>query len=65
MIERLKAIIDCYGAKHQCLKCAEEVAEFQSELIKCINQKGSVNALTEELADMLLTVEYVKLVFWY
>lgn len=61
--ERIKRILQYYGPRQQCLKCAEEIAEFQTELMKCINQKGNREHLAEEMADMLLTVEYVKLVF--
>ncbi len=62
-IERLSDIFRYYGARNQLMKCAEETAEFQAELIKCINGKGNVAAVTEELADLLITVEYVKMAY--
>lgn len=59
MIEILKEAILYYGARHQEDMCIEECAE----LIQAINKKhrGKAHNIPEEIADVEITLEYLKL----
>lgn len=58
--EILKEAINVYGAEHQENMCIEECAE----LIQAINKKhrGLDSNLIEEIADVEITIEYLKLI---
>lgn len=59
----IKAIAK-HGERHQLLKCVEEMAEFQQEIIKRINNSEYTNVdninLIDELVDVLITSEQLK-----
>lgn len=58
--EILKEAINVYGAEQQENMCIEECAE----LIQAINKKhrGLDSNLIEEIADVEITIEYLKLI---
>ena len=42
--------------------CMEELSELQKEVSKLLRNKGDKIALTEEIADVLIGMEYVKII---
>lgn len=56
----IKLAYDFYGKEHQFLKCIEEMSELTKEIAKEINNTGNRKNLAEELADTMITLEYVK-----
>ena len=52
-----------YGADMQKTVCIEELAELQKELSKSIRGKGDTDNIAEEIADVLITVEQMILLF--
>ena len=52
---RLETILDHYGRKVQQLKCCEECAELIQALLK-----GDPMHIAEEIADVEITIEYMK-----
>ena len=61
--EDLKSIIAHYGITSQLTMCLEEMSELAKEI--CKHQRGANNrvAIMEEVADVLVTIEQVKLIF--
>ena len=59
----LKTIIAHYGITSQLTMCFEEMSELSKEI--CKYQRGVNNriAIIEEVADVLVTIEQVKLIF--
>ena len=59
----LKTIIAQYGIASQLTMCLEEMSELAKEI--CKHQRGANNriAIAEEVADVLVTIEQVKLIF--
>ena len=55
MDERLTKILNHYGWKAQTLKCCEECAELIQALLK-----DDPKHIAEEVADVEITLEYVK-----
>ena len=53
-------ILNNYEAKAQKLKCAEELAELETALLKHINKGGNIDEVLEEMADALIMIEQVK-----
>lgn len=60
--EKIAAILKNYGSKHQMQKCCEELAELQCELLKYLNKKGSLNNIFDEMIDVIIMVEQLKLI---
>ena len=75
MEEKLLKIINHYGVNHQQRKLQEEVFELQeaiitNELIKSVEYEiplteivGTKELITEELADVMVLLEQIKLYF--
>lgn len=42
--------------------CMEELSELQKEISKYLRHKGDKVALTEEIADVCISLEYIKLI---
>ena len=74
--EILKVAISHYGEQRQVVKCCEELAELTKELTKFIgyNLEGAfvnnlalkqrtVTLISEEMADVYVTLEEMKLIF--
>ena len=59
----LKSIIEHYGKTAQLTMCLEEMSELSKEI--CKYQRGvlHLNAIMEEIADVLVTIEQAKLIF--
>lgn len=55
MDERLKTILNHYGDKVERLKCCEECAELIQALLK-----GDSVSIAQEIADVEITIEYMK-----
>lgn len=61
--EILKDAIDTFGCNLQKIVAIEEMSELQKELTKDIRFKGSRNNITEEIADVLIMIEQLKMMF--
>lgn len=48
---------------HNTVIVIEELAELAQELSKALREKGDINAILEELADVSIGVDYVKEIF--
>lgn len=51
------------GEKTQIIKTCEEMSELQSALLHYCNGKDSVAHVTEEIADVLVMIEQLKIIF--
>lgn len=54
-------ILEHYGNKHQMQKTCEELAELQCEILKFLNKKGSLNNIFDEMVDVIVMVEQLKI----
>lgn len=52
-----------YGIDAQVTKAVEELAELQKELCKFILDDGNMEHITEEMADVEIMIEQLKLIF--
>lgn len=55
--------IKVYGEAHQLNKFDEEVGEFLAELGRMRNDEGDPEAFADELADVTIMLEQVRLIF--
>ena len=51
------------GPRHQLLKAVEELSELGQVLCKVINGEQDLDHLAEEMADVYITMEQVRLIF--
>lgn len=51
------------GEKTQIIKTCEEMSELQTALLHYCNGKDSVKHVTEEIADVLVMIEQLKIIF--
>ena len=59
-----EAAIDCYGTENQLWKAVEEMAELTNEIAKSYRpDRASREALVDELADVTIMVEQLRLIF--
>lgn len=56
----LNKALDFYGRREQEIKVCEELGELQQAVFKSLKGTPSKSNLTEEIADVLITVEYIK-----
>lgn len=56
-------LIEKYGENMQCIVAMEEMAELQKELSKAIRGKQDINHIIEEIADVEIMLEQLKLIF--
>ena len=49
-----------YGRREQEIKVCEELGELQQAVFKSLKGTPSKENLTEEIADVLITIEYIK-----
>lgn len=63
----LQQAIDKYGAQMQLVIAMEEMAELQKELSKAIRGNADADYITEELADVEIMLEQIKMIFgcWF
>lgn len=56
-------MIEKYGRNAQMLIVVEELVELQKEVLKCLRSKPNIQHLTEELADVEICLEQLKVMF--
>lgn len=61
--EILEKTIATYGKKMQLVVAMEEMSELIKELSKNIRGKDNVDAISEEMADVLIVVEQLMMIF--
>jgi NTP pyrophosphatase (non-canonical NTP hydrolase) len=61
--ETYKKLIERFGNKHQMAVAIEECMELSKELTKAIRDKGNDMKIAEEIADVLICLEQVALMF--
>lgn len=52
-----------YGIRHQCMVAVEEMAELQKEVSKAVRGQLNRDGLTEEMADVWIMTEQLKMMF--
>ena len=62
-IEIMRAAIRKNGRAMQTVVAIEEMSELQKELTKYIRGKGNKKGLTEELADALIMITQIQLMY--
>jgi len=62
-IEIMRAAIRKNGKAMQTVVAIEELSELQKELTKYIRGKGNKEALTEEVADALIMITQIQLMY--
>ena len=55
--------IKTFGALPQMVVAIEECSELQKEIVKIIRKKGDLTNLAEEIADVEIMLEQLKLIF--
>lgn len=63
MEEVYKRIISWYGRKQQTIKACEELSELMDVLCKGLNKKMDLEALAEEMADVQVMIEQLKIIY--
>lgn len=63
MEEVYKRIITWYGRKAQTIKACEELSELMDVLCKGLNKKMDLDALAEEMADVQVMIEQLKIIY--
>lgn len=59
----LESALKVFGKKHQEIKVCEELGELQAEIFKSIKDKGDRKKILEELADVEIVLNYVKMIY--
>ena len=63
MREVLQEAIDRYGTEAQLMMVLEEMSELQKEICKWFRGKRDPDAIADELADVEIMLEQVKIIF--
>lgn len=58
-----KRAVDAYGKEHQLIICMEEMAELTKELTKNLRGHHNLQDISEEVADVEIMLEQVKVLF--
>lgn len=58
-----KRAIEAYGKEHQLIICMEEMAELTKELTKNLRGRRNLQDISEEVADVEIMLEQVKVIF--
>lgn len=61
--EKILKILKYKGERTQILKSLEEMAELQSALLHAMNGTDSVSHVREEIADVCVMMEHLKIIF--
>ena len=61
--EIYKKLREQNGDPAQLVVAIEELSELTKEITKCLRNKGNIDHLAEEAADVEIMVEQVKLIF--
>lgn len=59
----MKLLIDHYGHESQKMMLLEEMAELQKEICKEFRGELNKDAITEEVADVLIMLEQVQIMY--
>lgn len=59
----MKLLIDHYGHESQKMMLLEEMAELQKEICKEFRGELNKDAITEEVADVLIMLEQVQMMY--
>ena len=62
-LEIYKRLREQNGDSAQLVVAIEELSELTKEITKCLRNKGNIDLLAEEVADVEIMVEQVKLIF--
>lgn len=60
MLPVLEKALRIFGRREQEIKTCEELGELQSAIFKSLKDKPDQDNLVEEIADVLICLEYVK-----
>lgn len=55
--------VEAYGKEHQLIICMEEMAELTKELTKNLRGRRNLQDISEEVADVEIMLEQVKVIF--
>lgn len=61
--EVLQEALDTYGSAMQIVVMMEEMSELQKELCKYLRGRGSFEHIAEEIADVEIMLEQMKMLF--
>ena len=61
--EVLQRALDTYGSALQIVVMMEEMSELQKELCKNLRGRGSIEHIAEEIADVEIMLEQMKMLF--
>lgn len=61
--EVYRCALDAYKAENQLIVAVEELSELQKELCKVLRGEGNAEALAEEMADVSIMMEQLRLLF--
>lgn len=61
--EVLQRALDTYGSALQIVVTMEEMSELQKELCKDLRGRGSIEHIAEEIADVEIMLEQMKMLF--
>jgi len=62
-IDIYKKAIEKYGIKSQIIKTIEELSELQKELCKALAHNGNDQNIREEIADVEIMIEQMRIIF--
>lgn len=57
------AAVKKYGKEHQLIMCMEEMAELTKELSKNIRGSKNTTSISEEMADVEIMLEQLRVIF--
>lgn len=58
-----KRAVETYGKEHQLIICMEEMSELTKELTKNLRGRRNLQNISEEVADVEIMLEQIKLIF--
>lgn len=61
--EKLCCFIEQYGKEKQVIKAVEECAELQQRLCEAFTKKVKTSLIAEEIADVTIMLEQLKIIF--
>lgn len=56
-------LINKFGKENQCIVAIEELSELQKEICKYLRGLGNIENLSEEIADVEIMLEQLKIMF--
>ena len=62
-LEIYQRLRELNGDTAQLVVAVEELSELTKEITKCLRNKGNIDHLAEEVADVEIMVEQIKLIF--